>query len=140
MPWIETLPFGERMALLAELVAVTLNLREERKDRIQQGARAEAGEIADLCGYDIAQHWTPDAAYLAVHTKKQLQSLLAEMGVDDPRASALKKDELVTFVVEAAAERRFAPRALGWAPPVGRIEEVQLESDEDTEPEQPIAS
>jgi len=102
------------MALLAELVAVTVNLREERKDRIQQGARAEAGEIADLCGYDIAQHWTPDSAYLAVHTKKQLQALLTEMGIDDPRAAALKKDELVTFVAEAAAERRFAPRALAW--------------------------
>jgi len=119
IPWIETLAFGERMSLLAELVAVTLNLREERKDRIQQGARAEAGEIADLCGYDIAQHWTPDEAYLAVHTKKQLQALLTEMDVDDPRAAALKKDELVTFVAEAAAERRFAPRALGWASPAG---------------------
>ena len=40
------------------------------------------------------------------------------MGVDDPRAGALKKDELVTFVAEAAAERRFAPRALAW-PSVG---------------------
>jgi len=41
------------------------------------------------------------------------------MGVDDPSAAALKKDELVTFVAEAAAERRFAPRALGWASPAG---------------------
>ena len=133
IPWIETLPFGERMALLAELVAVTLNLREERKDRIQQGARAEAGEIAELCGYDIARHWAPDEAYLAVHTKKQLQALLAEMGVDDPRAAALKKDELVTFAAEAAAERRFAPRALAWAPPASPVNEVDEDPAADAE-------
>jgi len=140
IPWIETLPFGERMALLAELVAVTLNLREERKDRIQQGARAEAGEIAELCGYDIAQHWTPDAAYLAVHTKKQLQALLTEMGVDDPRAATLKKDELVTFVAEAAAERRFAPRALAWASAPALADEVEVEPETDAEAEQQIAA
>ena len=126
IPWIETLPFGERMALLAELVAVTLSLREDRKDRISQAARAEAGEIAELCGYDIAQHWTPDAVYLAVHTKKQLQALLAEMGVDDPRAASLKKDELVTFVAEAAAERRFAPRALAWSSSAVVVEEGEI--------------
>jgi ParB family chromosome partitioning protein len=142
IPWIETLPFGERMALLAELVAVTLNLREERKDRIQQGARAEAGEIAELCGYDIAQHWAPDAAYLAVHTKKQLQALLTEMGVDDPRAATLKKDELVTFVAEAAAERRFAPQALAWASAPALADEVEVEAEPETdaEAEQQIAA
>jgi ParB family chromosome partitioning protein len=140
IPWIETLPFGERMALLAELVAVTVNLREERKDGIRHGARAEAGEIAGLCGYDIAQHWTPDVAYLAVHTKRQLQALLAEMGVDDPRAAALKKDELVTFVAEAAAERRFAPRALAWTSSADLVEEVDVEPDADAEGDQPIAA
>ena len=142
IPWIETLAFGDRMALLAELVAVTLNLREERKDRIQQGARAEAGEIAELCGYDIAQHWTPDAAYLAVHTKKQLQALLTEMGVDDPRAAALKKDELVTFVAETAAERRFAPRALAWPLAAAVVEEgdIEAETEMDTHADQEIAA
>jgi len=140
IPWIETLPFGERMALLAELVAVTLNLREERKERIQHGARAEAGEIARLCGYDIAQHWTPDAAYLAVHTKKQLQALLVEMGVDDPRATSLKKDELVTFVAEAALERRFAPRALTWPSAAAVIDECETVTEEvSSTTEEPVA-
>ncbi len=115
IPWIEALPFGERMAFLAELVAVSLNLREDRKDAIRCGARAEAAEIADLCGYDIARHWTPDEAYLAVHSKKQLLALLEEMGVEDPRANGLKKAELVTYVSEAAAERNFAPSALAWS-------------------------
>jgi ParB family chromosome partitioning protein len=66
--------------------------------------------------------------------------LLTEMGVDDPRAAALKKDELVTFVAEAAAERRFAPQALGWRSPAGQVEEPDVETETDAEAEQPIAA
>ena len=136
MPWIETLPFGERMSLLAELVAVTLSLREDRKQSVHQEARAEAAEIAALCGYDIAQHWTPDEAYLSVHTKKQLLALLDEMGLDDPRAGALKKAELVTFVAEAAAERRLAPKGLAWpsATVLGEANEVASSTAAETAP------
>ena len=81
---------------------------------MRHGARAEAAEIAALCGADIAAHWTPDPAYLAVHSKKQLAALLEEMGVEDDRVKTLKKDNLVAFVVEAAAERQWAPAALSW--------------------------
>lgn len=112
--WVETLPHGEKMALLAELVAISLNLREARTSLLRHGARAEAAEIAALCGADIAAHWTPDPAYLAVHSKKQLAALLDEMGVEDDRVRTLKKDDLVAFVAEAAAERQWAPAALSW--------------------------
>lgn len=114
IPWVETLPHGEKMALLAELTAVSLNLRESRTSLIRDAARAEAAEIAALCGADISAHWTPDAAYLAVHSKKQLMGLLDEMGVEDDRAKVLKKDDLVAFVAESAAERQWAPSALAW--------------------------
>ena len=112
--WVETLPHGEKMALLAELVAVSLNLREARTSLLRHAARAEAAEIAALCGADISAHWTPDAPYLAVHSKRQLTALLEEMGVEDDRAKTLKKDDLVAFVAEAAAERQWAPAALSW--------------------------
>ena len=112
--WIETLAHGDKMALLAELTAVSLNLREARTSQIRHAARAEAAEIAALCGADISAHWTPDAAYLAVHSKKQLLALLEEMGVEDDRAKTLKKDDLVAFVAESAAERQWAPAALAW--------------------------
>ena len=112
--WVETLAHGEKMALLAELVAISLNIREMRTTSIRHSARAEAAEIAELCGADIAAHWTPDAGYLAVHGKKQLMGLLGEMEVDDPRAKTLKKDDLVTFTVEAAAEKGWAPAVLSW--------------------------
>jgi ParB family chromosome partitioning protein len=114
IPWVETLPHGEKMALMAELTAVSLNLREARTSHLRDAARAEAAEIAALCGADISAHWTPDAAYLAVHSKKQLLALLEEMGVEDDRAKTLKKDQLVAFVGEAAAERQWAPAALSW--------------------------
>jgi len=117
--WVETLPHGQKMALLAELVAISLNLREARTTSLRHGARAEAAEIAALCGADIAAHWTPDQPYLAVHSKKQLTALLDEMGAADDRAKTLKKDDLVTFVAEAAAERQWAPAALSWETPVG---------------------
>jgi ParB family chromosome partitioning protein len=116
--WVETLPHGEKMALMAELVAITLNLREARSTSIRHAARAEAAEISALCGADISAHWTPDQPYLAVHSKKLLTGLLEEMGVDDDRAKTLKKDDLVTFVAEAAAERQWAPAALSWETPM----------------------
>jgi ParB family chromosome partitioning protein len=112
--WVETLPHGEKMALMAELTAISLNLREARTTSLRHGARAEAAEIAALCGADICAHWTPDQAYLAVHSKKQLLALLDEMDIEDDRAKTLKKADLVTFVAEAAAERQWAPKALSW--------------------------
>ena len=118
IPWVETLPHGEKMALMAELTALSLNVREARTSNLRHAARAEAAEIAALCGADIAAHWTPDDAFLAVHSKKQLLELLEEMTVEDDRAKTLKKDELVVFVGEAAAERQWAPAALAWDRPV----------------------
>ena len=114
IPWVETLPHGEKMALLAELTAISLDLREGRTTSLRDAARAEAAEIAALCGADIAAHWTPDEPFLAVHSKKQLLGLLDEMEVKDDRAKSLKKDDLVAFVVEAAAERQWAPAVLSW--------------------------
>ncbi|HVY33106.1 MAG TPA: ParB N-terminal domain-containing protein [Caulobacteraceae bacterium] len=115
--WVGALAHGEKMALMAELTAISLNMREARTTLIRHGARAEAAEIAALCGADISLHWTPDSDYLGVHSKKQLLELLEEMGVDDPRAKTLKKGDLVAFVAECAAERSFAPAALSWDKP-----------------------
>ncbi|MCI3130976.1 ParB/RepB/Spo0J family partition protein [Phenylobacterium aquaticum] len=131
--WVETLAHGEKMALLAELTAISLNLREARTSMIRHGARAEAAEIAALCGADISAHWTPDAGYLAVHSKKQLLSLLDEMEAEDDRAKTLKKDDLVAFVGEAAAERQWAPAALAW----DRAIEVEA-SEGETEADGPV--
>ena len=129
IPWVETLAHGDKMALMAELTAISLNVREGRTTSLRHAARAEAAEIAALCGADISAHWTPDEAYLAVHSKKQLLGLLDEMEVEDDRAKSLKKDELVTFVAEAAADRQWAPPALAW----DRLPDAPEEGDEGEE-------
>jgi ParB family chromosome partitioning protein len=137
--WVETLAHGEKMALLAELTAMSLNLREARTSSIRHGPRAEAAEIAALCGADISAHWTPDAGYLAVHSKKQLLALLDEMDAEDDRAKTLKKDDLVAFVGEAAAERQWAPAALAWDRMPEVEAEVEADPEADAEEEQPQA-
>ena len=148
IPWVETLAHGDKMALMAELVAISLNVREARTTSLRHAARAEAAEIAALCGADISAHWTPDDAYLDVHSKKQLLTLLEEMDVEDDRARTLKKDDLVTFVAEAAAQRQWAPAALGWdrlpeeadAEAEGREEAVEAIEVPDVDAAEPLAA
>ena len=133
IPWIETLAMGERTQLLAELVAISLNVREGRTFSIRRNARVEAAEIAELVGSDISQHWTPDTTYLAVHGKKHLAAMLKEMGCEDARAGTLKKDDLVGFTAEQAAQRGFAPKVLSWtlAPEVVSGNEAQANQQDD---------
>lgn len=140
IPWVESLPHGEKMALLAELTAISLDLREERTTSLRASARAEAVEIAALCAADITAHWTPDAGYLGVHSRKQLLGLLDEMQVEDPRAKTLKKEELVQFVAETAAARRFAPRALAWNVGVDCGEPADDQADDVMDPPEDMAA
>ena len=124
-PW----PHGEKMALLAELAAISLNLREPRTTSIRASARAEAAEIATLCAADISAHWTPDTGFLTIHSKAQLSGLLDEMGVEDDRTKAMKKPDLVNFVVDAAAERQWAPAVLSWDKPAADEAEADAEGE-----------
>jgi ParB family chromosome partitioning protein len=113
--WVDGLPHGEKMALLAELVALSLDLREERTTSVRRAARGEAVELAALCQADVTLHWTPDAAFLGAHPKPKLFDMLDEMGAAESRAGSCKKDELVALVAERAAERGWAPAFLSWA-------------------------
>ena len=115
--WIHALAHGDKMALLAELTALTLDLREERTTLIRRDARAEAAELAELCGADIALHWTPDAEFLKSHSKPLLLKMLEEMDRADVRAALLKKSDLIPWVEENAAEKVWAPASLSWTTP-----------------------
>ena len=112
--WVHALPHGEKMGLLAELTAISLDVREERTFQIRRSARAEAAELAALCNADITLHWTPDAPFLQPHSKGLLMGMLEMMGSEDERAKTLKKSELVDWVVEQAATRTWAPASLSW--------------------------
>lgn len=128
IPWIAELPHGERMALLAELVALRLDVRESKTTTLRPAARAEAVEIAGLTCADVAAYWTPDEPFLKVHRKKHLLAMLETMGAADDRARTLKHDELVQFVVERAAERGWAPAEVGWTVEAPDTGETSAES------------
>lgn len=129
--WIHALPHGEKMALLAELTAISLDVREERTTLIRRRARAEAAELAALCGADITLHWTPDAPFLQSHSKPLLLAMLTDMGAEDLRATSLKKTELVDWVAEQAASRSWAPIGLSWA---GSDDPEASDGEEEAEP------
>lgn len=112
--WVHPLPHGDKMGLLAELTAISLDVQEARTTQVRGAARAEATELAALCDADITLHWTPDAPFLQSHSKGLLTGMLAAIGSEDPRAAALKKTELVDWVAEQAAEHRWAPPFLSW--------------------------
>lgn len=115
--WVHGLAHGDKMGLLAELTALTLDIREERTTLIRKSARAEAAELAALCGADITLHWTPDAEFLKPHSKTLLLKMLEEMDRPDVRAALLKKADLIPWVEENAAEKGWAPASLSWTTP-----------------------
>ena len=89
--WVHGLAHGDKMGLLAELTALTLDIREERTTLIRKSARAEAAELAELCGADITLHWTPDAEFLKHHSKPLLLKMLEEIGSASNVQSAVDK-------------------------------------------------
>lgn len=112
IPWINQLAHGEKMELLAELIAVSLDLREVSHTTVRRAARAEAAEIADLTAHDITAYWTPDIPFLAQHTKGQLTGALASMEADVAPTKGMRKDDLVGYVASVAAEKVWAPPSL----------------------------
>ena len=124
--WIHGLDEAEKLVFLAQLTALTLDLREERTSLIRGPARAEACELAQLSGADITAHWTPDEPFLTAHSKTLLLSMLEAMGQADVRAAILGKADLAAMVEGAAAQHRWAPAALSWS---GIPEEADSETE-----------
>lgn len=139
--WVHDLSDEERHALLAEVTALTLDVREERTSLIRRAARAEARELAELSGARITRHWTPDEAFLKAHPKGRLLAMLDEMGKAPPHGKPLGKYDLVALVEATAAARNWAPSVLSWADggetaeeeeaPTGTEAEAAEESDEE---------
>lgn len=137
--WIGSLAHGERMTVLAELVAMTLNGREFAVHAARHGARAEAVELTDLTGYDIRSYWTPDLDFYAAHNKAHLIGMLETMGGEVAPAVSLKKADLAAFVTDAAAAHGWAPDALSWkAPPMAEAEDPDGDSEAEATLDEPI--
>lgn len=113
--WIHDLDLDDRLGLLAELTALSLDLREDRTSLVRKTARTEAAEIADLCDADIARWWTPDEAYLRPHSREQLLTMLERMGAETEAAARLKKGDLVAWTEDQARARTWAPACLSWS-------------------------
>jgi ParB family chromosome partitioning protein len=130
--WVHALDRDRKMGLLAELTAVSLDVREEKTHQIRRAARAEAVELAALCRADITRHWTPDTPFLQPHSKGLLLGMLEAMGAGDERAKSLRKTELVDRVAEQAASRTWAPASLSLAASPGDDAGVAPNGPEDT--------
>lgn len=113
--WVHAMDLGDRLGLLAELTALSLDLREDRTGLARKAARSEAAEIADLCDADIARWWTPDGAYLRPHSREQLLTMLERMGAETDAAARLRKGDLVAWTEDQARARTWAPTCLSWA-------------------------
>jgi len=112
--WVHAMDLGDRLGLLAELTALSLDLREDRTSLVRKAARTEAAEIADLCDADIARWWTPDGAYLRPHSREQLLTMLERMGAETDAAARLRKGDLVAWTEDQAKARNWAPACLSW--------------------------
>ena len=112
--WVHAMDAGDRMGLLAELTALSLDLREDRTSLLRKAARTEAAEIADLCDADIARLWTPDGAYLRPHSREQLLTMLERMGAETEAPARMRKGDLVAWTEDQAASRRWVPACLAW--------------------------
>jgi len=113
--WVHALEPVERMALLAQLTALSLDLREDRTSLVRRAARSEAAEIADLCDADIARWWTPDEAYLRPHSREQMLTMLEAMGAETEAPARMKKGDLVAWTEDQARTRQWAPACLSWS-------------------------
>lgn len=113
--WVHGLGDEDRLVFLAELTALTVDLREARTSLIRHASRAEASELAILSDAQITRYWTPDADFLTAHSKVLLQTMLEDMGKAVPGGASLGKPELVDLVETTAAARNWAPAALSWA-------------------------
>lgn len=130
--WVHALAAEERLTLLAELLAVTVDMREARISSIRTSARAVAAELTALCAFDMAEHWTPDTVFLQAHGKADLVGMLGDMQVSDPSATKLKKAALTARVEAEAAGRRWSPPVLDWAAPLAKGEnDPEVEAEED---------
>ncbi|WP_433950592.1 ParB/RepB/Spo0J family partition protein [Brevundimonas bullata] len=112
--WVHAMELGDRLGLLAELTALSLDLREDRTSLVRKAARTEAAEIADLCDADIARWWTPDGAYLRPHSREQLLTMLEAMGAETEAPARMRKGDLVAWTEDQAKARTWAPACLSW--------------------------
>lgn len=111
--WLIALPQGEVLDLLAFCTATTLNALPGA------GAAADANELAEAVGLDMADWWEPTAdGYLNYVPKAQIIEASKEAGPElaSGGVEAMKKDALVTAAAARLAGTRWLPEPLRRSP------------------------
>lgn len=131
--FVAGLAMGDRLQMMADLVALSLDLREHATHSVNSSRRAEAAEIKTLIVQDLAQHWTPDEQFLSAHPKSLLMAMAQDLELDTTALAKCKKRELVLQIAQAAAEKRYVPKGLDWSDEV--VEAVASDLDDELDDE-----
>lgn len=131
--FVAGLAMGDRLQMMADLVALSLDLREHATHSVNSSRRAEAAEIKTLIVQDLAQHWTPDEEFLSAHPKSLLMTMAEDLKLDTTALAKCKKRELVLQIAQAAAEQRYVPKGLDWTDEV--VEAVTSDLDDELDDE-----
>lgn len=131
--WCLAQPSGTLLALLAVLVADSVDLAHEKGAPSDRRRNALADTLAEALDLDMREFWQADASYWTRLPKVELLAALAESPtlVDKSQKSRdaamaayakLKKDELAARVDEAFAGAGYLPDLLVTSVPQGVIE------------------
>lgn len=133
--FVHGLSHADRLQLIADLVALSLDLKEVGTGSVSSSRRADAAEIQELLGSDISRHWTPDAEFLAAHSKGLLLKMADDLKLDTTSLSKAKKHEIVASVEEAALSARYVPKGLDWSIELLEADQADFDSDDEEEGE-----
>ena len=112
--WLLEQPTDKLLELLAFVTAANLNGVKGKHDQ-SRSRLANAEQIAVAVGLDMADYWTPDAAFLNRLSKTGIAEVLIEAGCA-PQTRSIEKGSKADAV--ATAEKQLAGR--GWLPTVLR--------------------
>lgn len=112
--WIGTLTDGQKAELLAQIVALQVDTKEEQVNRVRSTARTEAAHLAKVIGHDVRFHYRPDADFYAKCTKKLLGDFAEDMGVDPVPLAKLKRGDMAAKIFALAGEHDYVPPAFSF--------------------------
>lgn len=129
--FVHGLSHADRMQLITDLVALSLDLKEPGTGSVSSSRRADAAEIKELLGSDISRHWTPDAEFLNAHPKGLLMKMADDLELDTTSLSKAKKHEIVVAVEEAAKSAGYVPKGLDWSMELLEVDKPDFGSDDE---------
>jgi ParB family chromosome partitioning protein len=113
--WCVAQPQDVLLALLAHIGALSIDTIRQKGDRPEHGRFAHADALAELIGFDFADHYTPDIpTYFSRVSSAQIITALCEAkGVPAaPAWGRMKKPDLAALAAREIAGTRWLPEVL----------------------------